>query len=191
MKVTFREEDHTYWSEGGLEVPSVTGILKAVGLSKDFTSVDNFYRERGIAVHEAIQLYADNNLDEKSLDPVIVPYLEGAKRFLDTMKEKPKAEVVYGNEPYWFAGTVDAEFPELIVDWKCSKSHDKVAELQGEGYKLLAPGKVFKVVQLPGDGSYEEFDYGDRVEYWTSVMKTYQWWRKTHPRSKADREPKP
>jgi hypothetical protein len=82
----------------------------------------------------------------------------------------------YSNE---FAGTIDCITENEIIDWKCSKSHDKVAELQGEAYKLIECGeavsKTFKVVQFPGDGSYEVFDYGMLTNHWPSVMNIYRW----------------
>lgn len=184
MKVDFREEDHTYWKDG-VQVPGVTSILKAIGLSKDYSSVDEFYRDRGIAVALAIELYLKGTLDEKTLDPVLLPYFDGFRRYWDKHGEKPVAiEEHKGNKELWFAGKVDLVTGSKIIDWKCSKSHDKVASLQGEAYKVLWGKLPFDVVQFPGNGTYEECPYGDGTKYWESVMNVFEWWKQYHPRTK-------
>lgn len=175
----FEEDTHTYW-RGKKRIPSVGEILKKLGLTKDWTGVDPFYAERGKAVHLAIQFFLEKRLDEKSLDPVISPFFEGFKKYY---KEHPmgitQCEVMgaFYND---FAGRIDCISEHEIIDWKCSKSHDKVAELQGEAYKWIEAGEnrkilPFKVVQFPGDGTYEIFDYGDKTSHWTSVMHLYRW----------------
>lgn len=181
--LTFDPEKHQYFL-GKKRIPGVSEILQKVGLSKDFTGIDPFYADRGKATHLAIQYFLENRLDESSLDPVIVPYFEGFKKYY---AEHPmgitQCEVrgIFGDE---FCGTIDCITEKEIIDWKCSKSHDKVAELQGEAYKLIEREnrkpffgflKSFKVVQFCGDGGYEVFDYGDKVSLWPSVMDLYRW----------------
>lgn len=177
MSLTFDEASHTYYWNGK-EVPGVSEILKKVGLSKDNYGSDTFYRDRGIAVHLAINFYLSGDLDTASLDPVIVPYFEGFLRYWDKHKEPIVSKEAMGySEIYKYAGTWDLETEDRLVDWKCSKSHDKVAELQGEGYKLLVgpPFKDFRVVQFPGDGTFKIFEYGKGIDIWPSVMRIYSW----------------
>jgi len=187
-RLTFAEENHEYlWD--GKQVPSVTGILRAVGLSKDFGGIADFYKERGQAVHKAIELFLKGTLDETTIDPVLIPYWEGFKRYWEKHKEKPTfIETPQYCEEYGFAGTADLVTNTRIRDWKCSKDHDRVAELQGEGLKLLygPPFLPFEVIQFPGDGSFKVFEYGDKIDTWPSVMKCFEWWKKTHPRTKIN-----
>jgi hypothetical protein len=169
----FDPEKHEYWL-GSKKIPGVSDILKTVGLSKDFTNVDPFYRERGIQGHKCIELFLKDDLDESSIDPILTPFFDGFKRYWDKFGTKPRAiELALYNEN--FAGTIDL-VTNAIVDWKFSKSHDKVAELQGEAYKILAIEPMpFQVVQFPGDGSFEVYDYGDGIDNWPHVMSLYRW----------------
>jgi hypothetical protein len=173
--LTFDEEKHEYrWK--GERVPGVSEILKTVGLTKDWSGVDPFYAARGKAVHRAIELYLADDLDDRSIGTVIRPFFDGFLKYWDKHGTKPVGiEVKRYNEDLAYAGTADLLVDDLIIDWKCSKSHDKVAELQGEAYKSLFPGLGFRVVQFPGDGSFKIFDYGTAVEYWPSAIKLYEW----------------
>lgn len=175
----FDAEKHQYWI-GKKRIPSVTEILRKVGLSKDFTGIDPFYADRGKATHLAIQFFLEGRLDENSLDPVIVPYFEGFKKYFAEHPMGITRCEVKGSYQDDFAGIMDCITETEIIDWKCSKDHDKVAELQGEAYKWIEAqekGKFlpFKVVQFCGDGGYEIFEYGDTASHWASVMDLYQW----------------
>lgn len=177
-EIRFEAESHTYWL-GKKRLPSVSEILKTLGLSKDFTSADTFYRDRGKAGHKCIELYLKGDLDESSIDPILVPFFDGFRRYWDEHKEEIEAiETVRYNDDW--AGTIDLLTAKRVIDWKFSKSHDKVAELQGEGYKQLTDDhgvnwREFRVVVFPGDGTFEIFDYGTEVENWNAVMRIYRW----------------
>lgn len=172
----FDPDEHKYWM-GKKRIPGVSEILKKVGLSKDYSEIDPFYRDRGIATHKAIELHLKGILDLKSLDPAVEPcfrafltYWEGHTDKIIAL-EKPMSS---GED---FAGTPDLITDKAIYDWKCSKSHDKVAELQGAAYKMFLPPPrlPFIVVELHDDGTFEPFDYGDSVSHWPSVMDLYRW----------------
>jgi hypothetical protein len=175
----FDEEKHQYWL-GKKRVPGVSEVLQKVGLTKNWDGVDPFYATRGKAVHLAIQYFLEHRLDESSLDPIIIPFFEGFKKYYSEHPMGITRCEVRGSLRDDFAGTIDCITEHEIIDWKCSKSHDKVAELQGEAYKWIEAqeGRTFlpfKVVQFPGDGSYEIFDYGDKANHWPSVMDLYRW----------------
>lgn len=182
--LTFNEATHEYFLDGN-KLPGVSEIIKTVGLSKDFSGVDPFYRDRGKAVHSCIELFLLGTIDETSIDPVCRPFYEGFLRYWDKYATKPIhiEEKFHANGA--FAGTVDLVTGGEIIDWKCSKSHDPAAEIQGEAYKVLVgKGLPFKVVQFPGDGTYKVYEYGSGVDYWPSVMKLYEW--KTKGKRKND-----
>jgi hypothetical protein len=185
-QLTFKADTHQYFI-GKKQIPSVSAILKKVGLTKDFTGVDEFYRNRGIACHLAIKLYLEGILDKSSLDPAIKPHFEA---FLKYSTDHPLGEILALEKPMndlseSFAGTPDLVTDRAIYDWKCSKSHDKVAELQGQAYKVLGMHNKlmletevcypFVVVELHDDGTFAEFEYGSGHEQWPSVMDLYRW----------------
>ncbi len=179
LELRFDEEKHQYFL-GKKRIPGVSEILQKVGLSKDWTGIDPFYAERGKAVHLAIQYFLEHRLDESSLDPVILPYFEGFKKYYNEHPMGITRCEVRGSFSETFCGTIDCITENEIIDWKCSKSHDKVAELQGQGYKIIECQRLttplpFKVVQFPGDGTYEIFDYGNRTDLWDAVMDLYKW----------------
>jgi hypothetical protein len=182
--LTFDAEKHRYfWN--GKRVPGVSEIIKTVGLGRNYESVDTFYRDRGVAVHRAIQLYLNGTLDEESLDPVIVPYFKQAKLWLDerNISESLRgcgAEMVWYSPELNVAGTVDLMWRgKIIYDWKCTKSVDAVTEIQGAFYKALAGADEFIAIQLDGtDGPAKEIPYEAGPELVDAVMTLYRKWKR-------------
>jgi len=188
--LSFDPVEHKYWI-GKKRIPGVSEILQKVGLTKDFKGVDQFYRDRGIATHKAIELHLLGCLDQSSLDMAIQPCFNA---FLAYEREHPLGNILALEKPMAnlsesFAGTADLVTDKAIYDWKCSKSHDKVAELQGQAYKHLVfenwldlkhsatdlTRLSFIVVELHDDGTYAEFNYGESYEEWSSVLALYRW----------------
>lgn len=159
------------------EKPRVTDIIRALGLSKDYAGISPFYRERGIAVHKCIELFFKGTLDEESIDEVCKPYFEGFKKWWAEYSCKTgliQSELHLENDDY--QGTLDLCVADAIYDFKCSKSHDRAAEIQGAGYKnLLETDSPFTVIQLPGDGSYKLIEYESSIALWDATWTLYQW----------------
>ena len=68
--INFAEDTHKYWIEvegAEMVVPSVSTIISHI-LELDYSGIDPFYADRGTAVHKAIELLIEDNLDEESLD---------------------------------------------------------------------------------------------------------------------------
>lgn len=176
-ELRFDAEKHQYFL-GKKRIPSVSEILQKVGLSKKYDGVDPFYRDRGIATHKAIELYLKGVLDPLSLDPAVVPCFDAFMKYITAhpLSKIRHLETPLVSENGSFAGTPDLITEDCIYDWKCSKSHDKVAELQGQAYKILSGRSIpFIVVELHDDGIFETFDYGTSTEQWESVMALYEW----------------
>jgi hypothetical protein len=179
--VVFEPETHTYRVKGK-KIPSVSQILQKVGLTKNYEGVDNYYRDRGVATHLAIRYHLEGVLDPKSLDPAVEPHF---RAFLAYQKDHPLGGILalekpMGNLDLTWAGTPDIVTDTRLIDWKCSRDHDKVADLQGQAYKILAmanglPILPFDVVELHDDASYAIFHYGDGFEQWSSVLDLYRW----------------
>lgn len=108
--LTFDPVRHEY-RFNGLIVPSVTKILEAVGIS-DFSGIPEYNLEyariRGTMAHKATALDDMGELDEDSLDPVIIPYVEAWRKFKEEFAfvplliEHPIYHPIYG-----YAGTLD------------------------------------------------------------------------------------
>jgi hypothetical protein len=83
VPLVFDQASHTYTLDG-VKLPSVTEVLRPLenfdGVPRDALE---HARLRGQHVHEAMALLVREDLDWLSLDPELVPYLEGGKRFLE------------------------------------------------------------------------------------------------------------
>jgi hypothetical protein len=177
VDLRFDPDKHQYWI-GKKRIPGVSEIMQKVGLTKNYDGVDPFYRDRGIATHKAIELHLKGILDPKTLDPAVQPCFEAFLAYWGNRSEPILAlEKPMADENEEFAGTPDLVTSEAVYDWKCSKSHDRAAELQGQAYKLLVPDLVIPhiVVELHSDGSFEPFNYGSNSDEWQSVMMLYYW----------------
>jgi len=140
---------HIY--EGNL--PSVTEILAAEGFIDD-RFFDEWSRDRGTYVHLATHLDDMGDLDEDTVDPVIVPYLEAWRRF---KKESgfmvEQSEISLASKAYHYAGTIDRI-----------------------GY--FPAGSITRAaVELHNDGTYKIYPFNDRTDkqIWLSVVAIHYW----------------
>jgi hypothetical protein len=115
--LTFNEAAHSY-KLGSRELPSVTTILKDVGLI-DATHFNDYAMTRGTFVHQACEMVDLDTLDEEQLDPALVGYVAAYKRFRAEMDikwteiESPRHDASLG-----FAGTPDRIAEKTVVDIK-------------------------------------------------------------------------
>lgn len=91
---SFNKENHTY-TLGGVRLPSVTEILKFGGLggSRYFTEEG---RIRGQAVHHAVFLEIDGDLNYGALHPKIKPYVDAWLAFKKQTRFRPIRELCEG-----------------------------------------------------------------------------------------------
>lgn len=140
---TFEPEPHRY-TLGGHPVPSVTQVLHACAMLPDYSRLDPYYRVRGSAVHRAIALDLLGRLDQHSVDEHTRPYLERARRLIDTLGIVPRVV-----EHRWaletsagaYAGTLDlfcdSELGPLLLDWKAGQWESAHAVQVAGGYLPL------------------------------------------------------
>jgi len=106
MSFTFREEDHSYWlSDRRLD--GVTETLGGAGMidSRFFTEEA---RTRGQHVHRATEYIDKGSLDWTALDPVLVPYCEAYRKFIeDTRPEIILSEKASYHPQHLYAGRLD------------------------------------------------------------------------------------
>ena len=107
--IEFHAEDHSYWLDD-IRVPGVSEIIEGVGLmdanAKQFYT--QYHSDRGTAVHAATVMIDNGTLDESSIDPEIVGYLEAYKKFL--VEYEPmwlKSEYLVFDKKLFYAGRLD------------------------------------------------------------------------------------
>jgi hypothetical protein len=118
----FYPESHAYYTppgrEGGRRIPSVTQILRAVGVSEDFDAIERsrpgvvtFARDLGTAVHADAHAYDDADLDHETVDPRVRPYLDAWIAWRDNYNAVPlhRERRVY-HAAHQYCGTLDGIF---------------------------------------------------------------------------------
>lgn len=180
------DEEHRYWWNGK-RVPGMNEVLKAVGIAKNYPeNGDPFYRERGTAVHLAIDLYVKGTLDEESLDPIIIPYFNQARKWLDARHaveickyRSDGTEMMKYSEKHGVAGTIDMIYKGKIYDWKCTAKVTDDTELKGAFYKEIFGLDSFAAIQLDGsEGPAIEIPYEAGPELVDAVMTLYRKWKR-------------
>lgn len=191
MNLTFEAETHTYRLDGAV-VPSVTQLLERV-YEGVYANIPAAILERksaiGTAVHLATELIDADDLDESSVDPVLVPYLDAYREFLAaekpqwTMSETPLAH------PLWrYAGTLDRagilRDEHSIIDIKTVAQLHPAIGVQVAAYDLLhqhhisrpTPAKRY-ALQLKPDGTYRLKPYADPDDYrvFLALVSVYNW----------------
>lgn len=186
--VAFDADSHSYWY--GLErIPSVSEILRPLTepwLRAIPEAALNWKRELGIAVHKACELYDRDELDEEQLDPAIVPYLEGYKRFcVDHRPHWVATEELVVDRNGRYAGTLDRAGEVLgepaVLDIKTSLQLRRETALQVWAYaSAYAPESqpALAALQLLKDGTYRLHEFSDYARYnitWRALLDMHEW----------------
>lgn len=150
----FSEEGHRYTLDGQ-DLPSVTTVLKAEGFI-DNRFFDEYSRERGSMVHLATHYDDMGELDEETLDPVIVPYCEAWRRF-----KRESGFIIH-----------QSEVPMASRTYRFAGKPDTIGEFPAGRIKRAA-------VELHDDGTYKLITYDDRqdAKIWLACLACYQWKR--------------
>ena len=188
--IEFRESDHSYWYDG-VRVPGVSEIIDGVGLMDPAAKqhYTKFYADRGTAVHKATELYDKGTLDESSLDPEIVGYVEAYKKFVaehdPTWVEIEKRGF---NKQLFYAGTLDRagflnEAGAVVLDIKTGQKA-KWHVIQLALYAMLLvqnqnPNLKLYGLYLKGNSIYKLVDYTDPdiLKVAESCIRLYHWQR--------------
>lgn len=160
------DENHVYRDERGIIVPNVTSILEEERYT-DFSKCPAGRLERaqgnGTNRHDAICYALRGTLDYDKLDPLLLPYVRGALKYISDYK----AEVIYFehtvHSKLWnFCGTLDIvlkiDGKYRLRDWKtgspgCSlqTAAYRIAFEEQEGMKIYDRAAVL----LKEDGTYK------------------------------------
>jgi len=165
-------------------LPSVTEVIRACGLSREYPDTPDMQRRRdlGTALHLAIAYHHAGTLDEATVHPLIRPGFDAYLKFLAEFGHVPLYSELELEHPYGFVGHLDRVGDMLhdaveLVDWKRTTNVDLVTgRLQMAGYRLLwehnHPDRLVKrcliVALSPGGGVYRAHDVTD--DYSMSVF---------------------
>jgi len=187
--LAFNEERHEYRWHGRL-VPSVTQILKDL---TDYSMVPdavlNRKRDIGIAVHKAIELDLDGDLDESTIDPAWSGYFEGWLRFkFESGFIVAQAEHKDYSERYGYAGTLDllGELPNTggaLIDTKtCAVLMPSVGPQTAAYAELAKKPRINRyALQLTPEGKYSLVACTDKSDWAVfQAALTLHRWRKQH-----------
>jgi hypothetical protein len=179
----FDESSHIYTLDGS-RLDSVTGILRDMGFV-DAAWFTEESRIRGKYVHKAIHYYTLGELDEEELDPRLVPYLEGWKRFVEHTRFLPgPTEQALFHPQKKYAGTPDiigqVNGYATIIDVK-SGAINPVTAIQLAAYEdLVIANYSYNFLnriglQVTSDGKYKVHSYKDRRDsgYWQAILSVH------------------
>ena len=182
-EIVFNNEGHIYTVDGKI-IPSVTTIIKECGLI-DTTWFNDTATTRGTYVHQATELLDRDDLDEASLDPVLVPYVDVYKRFKDETGFciNDIEKIVY-NSTYGYIGTLDrtGRFPNdkinSIIDIKTGQPA-RWHGVQLAAYALCFGSEIFNRygLYLHDTGTYRLERFKDRqdMNVWMACLTLYKW----------------
>lgn len=164
------EETHVY-TVNGVEVPSVTQVLASVGIvDYSFLGADReVYLTRGRAIHVATHYDDEGDLDDTTLQPEHLPYLQAWRKFrFDSGFIPSRIEVPHYNPMWHYCGTPDRVGlmgdEACLVDLKSGTAPWWVA-IQTAAYATFfeQPGRFRRIgVELHDDGTYRRIDFACR-----------------------------
>ena len=127
-------------------LPSVTQILRVVGLGPDLDGIDPAIlaraAERGTLVHEAVHDDVYHYLDESTLPPAVMARFVGWQRFLKDTGYRPLgAELTVTSTRWGFIGHLDGAgwigADRILLDLKCVATLDPASvAYQLAGYDI-------------------------------------------------------
>jgi hypothetical protein len=153
--LSFDVARHEYRRPDGLVVPSVTRVLRGVGLSTDYEALAasnklsrailDRKRALGTAVHVETQYYDDHGLDLRRLDEEVLPYVEAWAMARVNLQLTPitRERRMYA-EWLGVCGTLDGVFYRgtddghlILIDIKTGSVDGAATRYQTAGYEVL------------------------------------------------------
>lgn len=194
--IEYNDERHEY-KINGVVAPSVTQVIAP--LAPDFSFINSDMLKRasnfGKAVHAACEFEDYGTLDESSLDPALIPYLNAWRKCKADLRivVGHNEEIVF-SKAWHVAGRLD-KVVEMnnrmaIIDIKTCSTLHRVIGVQLAGYELCARdmGKVSGVreieryaVRLKENGDYDMKKYEDPTDKDAFIACTQLFhWRKNN-----------
>jgi hypothetical protein len=188
--IEFDEPSHTYTVDGR-EFPSVTHILEPyTGLEFVDRELLRKAAEFGNHVHLACHLYDRGELDEDTLDPELVPYLDGWKHFLDDSGAIViLSEYRVASRKHGYAGTFDKMLfwgkSNRMVDIKSGSVLPKTVGPQTAAYVEAYAEENCRIrdrycIHLPGAGKYKSHRLTDARDWniFKAALVMHNWYQR-------------
>jgi hypothetical protein len=171
--LTLDFESHSYAFDG-VPVGGVSEMMAALGMVER-SYFDDWSRDRGAAVHLALEYWMDNRIDWSTIDPRIKGYVEAGVRFVEDAKmEQPIIERAIFDRVLRLAGTPDliciAFGDPCVPDFKtgaiglagvATAAYERAARVR---FPVEKPRRRM-AVQLFQDGKYKKTDLRDPYDY--------------------------
>lgn len=187
-QLRFDPEAHHYYLNDK-RIPSVSEVLEPLqeldGIPRHVLEAA---REVGVAVHHAIALDLQKNLNWPKLDPKLANYVLAARKFVQECDFKVLVVEKHMADPgLKFGGTLDTagifRRANAIVDWKVTAAMPRTAGPQTAAYDYLyrrtLGGRPYKRygVQLFDDCSYKIFPFEDSRDWswFASCLNIWHW----------------
>lgn len=188
----FQEDSHQYFL-GEKEIPGFSFLLKEFGLV-DTKFYTEFSRVKGKAIHKAIELDNEGDLNESTLDHKIAPYLKAWRKYKDANYVEPISGLVERpvvSSIYRFGCTADVpayigkDRTPGIIELKSSSSLPWWVRLQLAAQQIALSeiaGMSFPLriaLRLGQDGHYsvkQDFGLKDREDF-LALVRSY-WLKK-------------
>lgn len=180
----FDAKQHRYWLDDR-EVPSVTTVLKGVGIIDPSKYAGGDAALRGTYVAEATALLDRGELDEGTMDERLAGYVRAWKAFLgDNHVETLLIEERVWHTHYMYAGTLDrtAEFQDghWLLDIKTG-GRERWHAIQTAAYlRAVQQGPCpyrRAAIYLKCDGTYklDRHDSSDDWDVFLSALNVHNW----------------
>lgn len=188
-RLTFDEASHRYRLDGE-RIPGITAVLKSAGMIED-THFTAFSRDRGSAVHLAVQYAAEGDLKTESLAAFLVPYVEAWERFRAdsgwVATEPP--ELLVASPTLRFATRIDGvgvlNGATFVLNWKTGQPaafHSVQAAAEAiayvETYGTVSLWTVRRAaLYLRDDGTYRLEEHARRGDFddFRAAARVYHW----------------
>jgi hypothetical protein len=187
----FEPEGHIYRDAQGNRVLSVTQVFQMLGLtSYKGIDPDVLYRKSqiGIAVHKAVELLLQNNLDWDTVDDAAMAYVVGTELWLRNMQfeleacEQQGILEIFGMKvgyQYDLLGSIryQGSRQQVVIDLKTAVEKSVTWPLQTAAYALAAPKKnapyLRVVLHLQKDGDVKPLYYENPQDEKTFLYMAY------------------
>lgn len=161
-----------YETPGGRRLRGITSILDAAGIMYELDGNGFATTDKGDRVHQAVHFDCENDLDESTVLPEEMGYIQAARKARREMAfEIIGAEHPIGNEALGYATRIDLfclwQKKPTVVNWKTGPTIYRFWAVQSALEALLfTPDPVQRLtIQLQADGHYRPHLHTDRKDF--------------------------
>lgn len=181
--LTFDPEPHVYRFDGEV-IPSVTQLLEPlINYAGVPGAILQHAADRGTAVHLATEFWDDGDLDEESIDPEVLPYVQAWQRFRgESGFVVERSEMRLYSARHRYAGTVDCigilGGRRVMVEKKTTAVLAPATAIQVTAYRrayneTCLPHERIRQsysVHLRRDGTYRLDEWTPDEEHWAAFL---------------------